>query len=1038
MGVPLRVLIVEDHEGDAALIVQHLRDSGYDPKFERVATPETLGTALANSTWDIVISDYLMPRFNGLDALAIVKESNPDLPLIIVSGIIGEETAVAALKAGAYDYVMKNNLVRLGPAVQRALKEAGERLARRQAEEALRESEEIYRTLVRTLPDSVITTDLDGIITWVSQHALDLIGAERTEELVGRNALEFMVPEDRPRALSNMQKTLEGGILRNAEYTLIRKDGTRFVGDLNAALIRDGHGNPKAFIATVRDITERKRVEEALRVRVEQLDALSQASQAVTASLKLDQVLARIVSLAHGVVGADYTGVVLVDEIERIGQSAENLPGMPALQYRIRDEGLTHWIVHSRQPAIVDEIRKNGAISPHLGRGAPRFANPVIVKAGVKSLAGLPLLAKDRLLGVLYLHSLRPGAFRDQLPLLTAFANQVAIAIENARLFEAEQRQTRRLTLLAEIARIAATTSDADTLLQAVAESIRRHFPYPMVALFTLEEEGRTLVLRGYSGITVVPTGPERYRQPVELGINGYVARTGNSYLMPNVHEDPYFYNPDEVAIQSALCVPILDDGQVVGTIDVESERLADFDTEDRSLLEAVADTVAIGLRNARLHQETQRRLQELTFLNRISAGLGASLELDTLIEGVLHGLRELVQADRTYYVSVDPDTRTWQTTHECVAEGIEPDLGLSGTFDDVPNELETLLADQPFAVSDIATDPRVEVTRELYRSLGMQSMLLMPVLVGGRLRGALGFDFCREKHVWLPDEIRLLEGVTQQLELALENARLFEEARLRADELAAALARLEQMDRLKDQFLQNVSHELRSPLALIRGYAEMLDAGELGELRPEQQQPVTVIARRARMLSDLVGDITLILEAEVNPPCPEAVPLDELTRAAVEDFQVIARQSDLEILADIPADLPPASGSPIHFRRVLDNLLGNAVKFTPPGGVITVQVRQEGERIVLEVSDTGIGIPADQLDRIFERFYQVDGSIRRRYGGAGLGLALVKEIAEAFGGQVQVRSEVGKGSTFTVTLPIFTGAKTADGASAPDFSGEQ
>ncbi len=1022
MSTPLRVLIAEDREGDAALIVQQLRDSGYDPQSKRVATPEALGAALADSTWDIVISDYLMPHFSGLEALAIVQEINPDVPLIIVSGVIGEETAVAALKAGTCDYVMKDNLMRLGPAVQRALEEAQERTARRQAEEALRESEEMYKTLVRTSPDSVITTDLDGTITWVSQHALDLVGAERAEELVGRSAFEFMVPEDHARAQNNMQKTLEGGILRNAEYTLIRKDGTRFTGDLNAALIKDAHGNPKAFIITARDVTERRQVEEVLRLRVEQLDALSQASQAVTASLELDQVLARIVSLAHGVVGSDYTGVVLVDETGRIGQSAEDLPGMPALQYRIRDRGLTNWIVHSRRPAIIEEIREDGVMNPHPGRGAPRFANPVIVKAGVKSLAGLPLLVKNRLLGVLYLHSLHPGAFHDQLPLLTAFANQVAVAIENARLFEAEQRQTRRLTLLAEIARIAATTYDADALLQAVAESICRYFP--MVVLFTLEEEGHTLVLRGSSGSAVVPTARGHYRQSVELGINGYVARTGKPYLMLDVHGDPYFYNPDETPIQSALCVPILDDGDVVGTIDVESERLADFGAEDRSLLEAVADTVAIGLRNAHLHQETRRRLQELTFLNRISAGL-TSLDLDTLIAGALNGLHELVQANRTYFITVDPDARTWQTTHERVAEGIEPDIGLSGTFDDVPNELETLLADQPFAISDIATDPRVEVTRELYRSLGMQSMLLVPVLVGGRLRGALGFDYCRERHVWLPDEIRLLEGVAHQLELALENAHLFEEARLRADELAAALARLEEMDRLKDQFLQNVSHELRSPLALIRGYAELLNTGELGELRPEQHQPVAVIARRARMLGDLVRDITLILEAESNPPRPEAVPLGELATAIVEDFQVITRQADLELRAEIPPDLPPASGYPIHLRRVLDNLLSNAVKFTPAGGTITVRLWQEEKQVVLEVSDTGIGIPADQLERIFERFYQVDGSIKRRHGGVGLGLALVKEITEAFGGHVAVTSQVGKGSTFTVTLPVFTGTRT-------------
>ena len=185
----------------------------------------------------------------------------------------------------------------------------------------------------------------------------------------------------------------------------------------------------------------RRRAEEALRLRMEQLMALSQASQAVTASLELDQVLAEIVSLASEVVGSDYASVALVDETGQMSQSAENLPGVPAIEYRIRDEGFTSWIVRSRQAMVVDEIGEDGAVSPDPGEGAPRTANPHLVEAGLKSFAGLALVAKDRLLGVLYLHSLRPRAFQGQLPLLTTFANQTAIAIENARLFE----ETRRL-----------------------------------------------------------------------------------------------------------------------------------------------------------------------------------------------------------------------------------------------------------------------------------------------------------------------------------------------------------------------------------------------------------------------------------------------------------------------------------------------------------------------------------------------------------------------------------------------------------------
>jgi signal transduction histidine kinase len=490
------------------------------------------------------------------------------------------------------------------------------------------------------------------------------------------------------------------------------------------------------------------------------------------------------------------------------------------------------------------------------------------------------------------------------------------------------------------------------------------------------------------------------------------VAAEQRAAFVADVSQDEHWFTVDGLDdwVRSALVVPLLVRDRLVGVLSLHSERLNAFDETQHQLVEVVAAPVAIAIQNAQLYHQVTRRVREQTLLNRISGGFGAALNVDSLTNCALEGLQELVAADRTYFVTTDPDACTWETTHELVAPGIEPDIGLHGAFDDVQAELEALLSGQPFAVSDIATDSRVEDMRETYRALGMQSMLLMPVQARGRLYGALGFDSCRERHVWQPDEIRLLEGVAHQLELALENVRLLEEARLRADELAIALAQQEELDCLKDEFIQNVSHELRSPLALVCGYAEMLDAGELGELQPEQQQPVAVITRRAHMLSDLVQDITLILETEVNPPEAEPIPLDELALAAVE--------------AEIAPHLPPVSGSPIYLRRVLDNLIGNAAKFTPEGGTITVRLRQEGQWVALEVSDTGIGMPADKLERVFERFYQVDGSTKRKYGGVGLGLALVKEIVETCGGSVTVESQVGEGTTFTVLFPIAAGTE--------------
>ncbi len=785
--------------------------------------------------------------------------------------------------------------------------------------------------------------------------------------------------------------------------------------------------NARLYEQAQRELAERNRIEKALKHRLEQLAALSQASQAVTASLEPDQVLAEIVSLANEVVDTDYTGVVLVDETGQIGQSAENLPGVPALEYRVRSDGFTSWIVRLRRAVVIDEIGEDGSVYPFLGEGAPRKANPLLAQAHIKSLAGLPLMVKDRLLGVLYLHSLHTNAFGGQLFLLTAFANQVAIALENARLFQTEQQQTQRLALLVDVARIAATTFDADALLQAVAESIFRHYDYPRVGLFTLDDERQTLTLRGRSSETVPLdelAAPGSYSLRIDQGIVGYVARTGKPHLVSDVSTDPYFVNPTNVPSQSALCVPILEGDTVVGTIILESERLADFDQEDQSLLKAVASAVAIGLRNARLYRETQRRVQELVLLNSIAIRPGTALDTDTPIESALVGLHQLIKVDRIVFISIDPSTHTWKITHEWTVPGAGSVVDLNGSFDVTLPESAALLENQPFAVSDATADPRPEATREIYHSLATKSALLMPVQSSGRFYGALGFGDCRENRDWQADESRILEAVARQLGLVLENAHLFKETQQRAEELASALTQLEEMDHLKDAFIQNVSHELRSPLALIRGYAEMLDSGEIGEVPADQKKPVAIIARRARMLSDLVKDITLILEAEVSPPDPEPIPLDELTQNAVEDFQVEIEQADLTLEAEIEPDLPPVSGTPNYMRRVLDNLIGNAVKFTPAGGKITVRLRRDGETVALAVSDTGVGVPADKLERIFDRFYQVDGSARRRYGGVGLGLALVKEIVEAYGGRVTVESELDKGSTFTAYIPIFGDAR--------------
>jgi len=259
---------------------------------------------------------------------------------------------------------------------------------------------------------------------------------------------------------------------------------------------------------------------------------------------------------------------------------------------------------------------------------------------------------------------------------------------------------------------------------------------------------------------------------------------------------------------------------------------------------------------------------------------------------------------------------------------------------------------------------------------------------------------------------------LADQSSVALVNAQLFTQAQERAEQLAQSLQQLKELDHLKSEFIQNVSHELRTPLAITRGYIDLLESGEIGILSPPQADALGILSRRINMLIKLVDDLVIILEAEARDITREKINLGELVIKAVEDFQPQAGEAKVQLASEIDEHPPSVMGSPSHLNRLLDNLLSNAIKFTPPGGRVTVHLTQLGEDAVLEVIDTGCGIAHDKIDKIFDRFFQVDGSTQRRFGGIGLGLALVKEITEAHGGRIEVDSELGMGSTFRIFIP--------------------
>ncbi len=268
MDRSLNVLIVEDSEDDAILLLRELHRSGYKSNHRLVDTPESMKESLSGEQWDVVVSDYSMPRFSGVEALKVLKESGQDLPFIIVSGKIGEETAVQLMHAGAYDYIVKGHLARLAPAIERGLQEAAERRMRREAEAALKESEARYRYLLESVTDYIYTVQVDKKKEAASTHGpgcLAVTGFSQ-EEFAADPRLWFRMvyEEDRPAVLEHADKVLSGEAA-SIEHRIIHKDGSiRWVRN-TPALRYDSQGRVTAYDCLISDITERKNLENQLR-----------------------------------------------------------------------------------------------------------------------------------------------------------------------------------------------------------------------------------------------------------------------------------------------------------------------------------------------------------------------------------------------------------------------------------------------------------------------------------------------------------------------------------------------------------------------------------------------------------------------------------------------------------------------------------------------------------------------------------------------------------------------------------------------------
>jgi signal transduction histidine kinase/CheY-like chemotaxis protein/HAMP domain-containing protein len=427
-----------------------------------------------------------------------------------------------------------------------------------------------------------------------------------------------------------------------------------------------------------------------------------------------------------------------------------------------------------------------------------------------------------------------------------------------------------------------------------------------------------------------------------------------------------------------------------------------------------------------------QRKVVETETLYEISQEITAQVALEPTLRLIVERARDLLQAEVSLLAlrQGESDTFAFEAYSGTTAEALlavrfRAGEGLSG---------RAVMTGTPMMANDYLHDYPDSPFSRAIAEVGVRSVVTVPLKARGKVIGVL-IVTSRVPHKFREADQQLLSALADHAAIAIENAKLYEQVRQYAEALEAKVEsrtrelqetnrRLEDASRHKSEFLANMSHELRTPMNAIMGFTRLVMRRGKALLPTREYENLGKILISAEHLLALINDILDLskIEAGRMEVHSSSVDLEPLVDLCLRTVEPLVRSERLRLVKAIEPGLPPLSTDQDKLKQVLINLLSNAVKFTEEG-TVTVEAHRRGREMAIAIADTGIGIPADKLELIFEEFRQVDSSTTRKYSGTGLGLSISRHLARLLGGDITVHSAVGVGSTFTVVLPLQYGA---------------